>query len=53
VIAEAARAVDGDIDPNGDIHATAAYRRHLAHVLARKTLTLAAERAGRALQAPE
>ncbi len=52
-IAEAAHAVDGDIDPNGDIHATAAYRRHLAQVLARRTLTLAADRAGRALQEQE
>jgi carbon-monoxide dehydrogenase medium subunit len=52
-IAEAARAVDAGIEPNADIHATAAYRRHLAQVLARRTLTLATERAGRASQAPE
>jgi carbon-monoxide dehydrogenase medium subunit/2-furoyl-CoA dehydrogenase FAD binding subunit len=45
--------VDAGIEPNADIHATAAYRRHLAQVLARRTLTLATERAGRASQAPE
>jgi aerobic carbon-monoxide dehydrogenase medium subunit len=49
-IADAAHAIDADIDPNGDIHATAAYRRHLAQVLARRTLTLAAQRAGRLSQ---
>jgi aerobic carbon-monoxide dehydrogenase medium subunit len=33
--------------PHDDIHATAAYRRHLAGVLAVRALTLAAERARR------
>jgi carbon-monoxide dehydrogenase medium subunit len=46
-IGEAAAAADIDIDPGADIHATAAYRRHLAHVLARQTLTRAVERAAR------
>jgi carbon-monoxide dehydrogenase medium subunit len=41
----AAAAVDGEIDPASDIHATAAYRRHLAKVLARRTLAKAMERA--------
>jgi CO/xanthine dehydrogenase FAD-binding subunit len=34
-----------DIDPPGDIHASARYRRHLAQVLARRVLGKAAERA--------
>jgi carbon-monoxide dehydrogenase medium subunit len=38
-IAAAAAAVAGDIDPGGDVHATAAYRRHVAGVLARRVLT--------------
>ena len=44
-IAAAAQAVDGDIDPPADIHATAAYRRHLARVLAGRVLTRAVARA--------
>ncbi|MDQ2805457.1 MAG: xanthine dehydrogenase family protein subunit M [Chloroflexota bacterium] len=43
--AAAAAAVDADLDPPTDIHATAAYRRHLTRVLARQTLTLAVARA--------
>jgi carbon-monoxide dehydrogenase medium subunit len=38
-------AAEKDIDPPGDIHASAEYRRHLARVLVRRTLTRAAERA--------
>ena len=38
-------AADNDIDPVADIHASAAYRRQLAKVLARRTLTRAFERA--------
>jgi carbon-monoxide dehydrogenase medium subunit len=38
-------AASADIDPGSDIHATADYRRHLALVLARRTLTRAFERA--------
>jgi carbon-monoxide dehydrogenase medium subunit len=46
--------IDHDIDPEDDIHATAEYRRHLAHVLTARTLeqarerTVTARRAGRA-----
>lgn len=43
-IAAAAAAVLEDIDPPGDIHASAAYRRHLAEVLTRQTLARAADR---------
>jgi CO/xanthine dehydrogenase FAD-binding subunit len=44
-IEEAARvAADIDIDPPGDIHASPAYRRHLARVLVRRALLEAAER---------
>jgi carbon-monoxide dehydrogenase medium subunit len=45
-IRAAADAVNADIDPPADIHATAAYRRHLAKVLARRVLARAVERAG-------
>lgn len=44
-LAEAAAAVRQAIDPGGDIHATAAYRRHVAGVLAGRALRLAAARA--------
>ncbi len=43
--AAAADAVQRDIDPPSDIHATAAYRRRLATVLTRRVLARAAERA--------
>lgn len=47
LIAKAAEtAAAADIDPVGDIHASVAYRRHLAKVLAKRTLTQAFERAG-------
>ncbi len=36
---------DGEIDPTGDIHATADYKRHLAGVLTRRVLARAVERA--------
>ena len=42
----AAAAVARDIDPPSDIHASAAYRRHLAAVLTRRALERAFERAG-------
>jgi carbon-monoxide dehydrogenase medium subunit len=45
-IAEAARVgAREDIDPGGDIHASAAYRRHLAEVLARRAISEAHGRA--------
>ncbi len=44
----AAAAVQRDIDPPSDIHATAVYRRRLADVLTRRALVRAAERAGAA-----
>ena len=43
--AAAEKAADDEIDPGSDIHASAEYRRHLAQVLARRTLTQAFERA--------
>ena len=49
VLGDAAEAVRQAIDPGGDIHATAAYRRHVAGVLAARAIRLAAARAkGRA-----
>lgn len=45
-IRAAAEAVQQDIDPPSDIHATAAYRRQLASVLTRRALTAACQRAG-------
>jgi carbon-monoxide dehydrogenase medium subunit len=51
VLAEAAEAVRRAIDPGGDIHATAAYRRHVAGVLVERALRLAAARAGEAVRA--
>lgn len=45
VIRAAAEAVDADIEPPGDIHASAAYRRALARVLSERALHTAVERA--------
>ncbi|NIS79616.1 MAG: xanthine dehydrogenase family protein subunit M, partial [Anaerolineales bacterium] len=45
VIRAASEKVDGDIDPGSDIHASADYRRHLAKVLAYRTLEQAFDRA--------
>ena len=45
-IQAAALAVQQDIDPPSDIHASAAYRRQLASVLTGRALTTALERAG-------
>jgi aerobic carbon-monoxide dehydrogenase medium subunit len=42
-IAAAERAARGEVDPTGDIHASADYRRHLVGVLARRVLTTIAE----------
>ncbi|MEW9549333.1 xanthine dehydrogenase family protein subunit M [Nonomuraea sp. NPDC050783] len=44
--AAAVRAVRAAADPDDDIHATAAYRRHLVGVLAERALREAAEEAG-------
>ena len=41
----AADAVQGDVDPSSDIHASSAYRRQLASVLTRRALTTAIARA--------
>src|SRR5581483_2961778 len=46
VFAEAAEAIDPEIEPVSDIHGTSEYRRHLAKVLVRRALALATERAG-------
>jgi len=43
--AAAEKAANDEIDPGSDIHASAAYRRHLAKVLARRALTQAFHRA--------
>jgi CO/xanthine dehydrogenase FAD-binding subunit len=46
LIEDAARlAGEADIDPPSDIHASSAYRRHLARVLVRRAVARAAERA--------
>jgi len=37
-LAEAARALEGDLDPPGDVHASPALRRHLAAVLLTRSL---------------
>jgi carbon-monoxide dehydrogenase medium subunit len=46
-LAAAAEEVRRQVEPHTDIHATAAYRRHLAGVLALRALTRAGERARR------
>jgi carbon-monoxide dehydrogenase medium subunit len=45
--AAAAQTATADLTPGSDIHGSAAYRRHLAAVTMRRTLTTAAERASR------
>lgn len=44
-IAEIARLAAADLDPPSDVHATGAYRKHIAGVLASRTLTVANARA--------
>jgi CO/xanthine dehydrogenase FAD-binding subunit len=43
--AAAETAAADDVDPSSDIHASAAYRRHLVKVLTRQALELAFKRA--------
>jgi aerobic carbon-monoxide dehydrogenase medium subunit len=43
--AEAAGEAAKDVSPGADVHGTVAYRRHLAGVLGRRTLSMAAQRA--------
>lgn len=45
VIEAVANAVDAEIDPQSDIHASAAFRRHLAQVLTKRALETAVGRA--------
>ena len=51
VLGDVAEAIRRTIDPGSDIHATAAYRRHVAGVLASRALRLAAARAKDAMRA--
>lgn len=44
-LAEAAGEASKDLSPPADLHGTSAYRRHLAGVLARRTLAVAVQRA--------
>lgn len=45
LFAEAAEAIDGEIDPVSDLHGSADYRRRVAKVLVRRALARALERA--------
>lgn len=45
ITAAAEKAASDEIDPGGDIHATAEFRRHLANVLTRRALEEALQRA--------
>lgn len=45
LFAEAAEAAGRDVDPTSDVHATEAYKRHLAKVLTRRLLATAVARA--------
>jgi carbon-monoxide dehydrogenase medium subunit len=44
--AEAAEKVMATVDPSNDVHASAAYRRHLAGVMTQRALEMALARAG-------
>jgi carbon-monoxide dehydrogenase medium subunit len=44
-INSAAERIGPELDPQSDVHATAAYRRHVAGVLTRRALQQAAARA--------
>jgi carbon-monoxide dehydrogenase medium subunit len=45
VLAEAAQAIDGEIEPLSDLHCSSEYRRHIAKVLVRRALVKARARA--------
>lgn len=45
LLQEASHLADTELDPESDVHGSAAYRKHLARVLAQRTLTLAVARA--------
>ncbi len=47
LFAEAAQAIDGQIDPVSDLHGSADFRRHVAKVLVRRALATAHDRAAR------
>ena len=44
-VREAAKGLGAQLDPPGDVHASADYRRHLAEVMAVRAVLQAAERA--------
>jgi carbon-monoxide dehydrogenase medium subunit len=44
-IEQAAQVADAELDPDSDIHGSAAYRRNLARVLTQRTLSVALQRA--------
>ncbi|MGH7373413.1 MAG: FAD binding domain-containing protein, partial [Candidatus Rokuibacteriota bacterium] len=46
LLADAARAAAAALSPDGDIHATAEYRRRVAATLAERTLAAAVARCG-------
>jgi carbon-monoxide dehydrogenase medium subunit len=46
LFAEAAQAIDPEIEPLSDLHGSSDYRRHVAKVLVRRVLARALERAG-------
>jgi len=48
VFAEAASVAIGEIEPSSDLHGSSDYRRHVAGVLVRRALTIAARRAAAA-----
>jgi aerobic carbon-monoxide dehydrogenase medium subunit len=48
LLGEAADAVSGEVAPDSDMHASAAYRQAMSRVMARRALKTAASRAGRA-----
>lgn len=47
VVAEAGRALDADLDPTGDVHASPALRRHLARVLLTRAMVALIGETGR------